>query len=90
MIHAFPTQLKTIMHDVIVVIIKVWFAYRPLPHIRNGRKLFDPPGNPVYAKDCLIFTYENEICEKGELFEFNYLVLLFVTGQNYRRYPEFL
>ncbi|XP_037549865.1 structural maintenance of chromosomes flexible hinge domain-containing protein 1 [Nematolebias whitei] len=36
---------------------------RPLPHIRNGHKLFDPPGNPVYAKDFLTFPHEQQSCE---------------------------
>uniref|UniRef100_A0A673BRY1 Structural maintenance of chromosomes flexible hinge domain containing 1 n=1 Tax=Sphaeramia orbicularis TaxID=375764 RepID=A0A673BRY1_9TELE len=36
---------------------------RPLPHIRNGRALFDPPGNPVFARDRLIFPNHQESCD---------------------------
>ncbi|XP_045903847.1 structural maintenance of chromosomes flexible hinge domain-containing protein 1 isoform X2 [Micropterus dolomieu] len=36
---------------------------RPLPHIRNGHMLFDPPGNPVYARQLLIYTKDLESCE---------------------------
>uniref|UniRef100_A0A3Q1GJ08 Structural maintenance of chromosomes flexible hinge domain containing 1 n=1 Tax=Acanthochromis polyacanthus TaxID=80966 RepID=A0A3Q1GJ08_9TELE len=35
---------------------------RPLPHIRNGHTLFDPPGNPVYARELLICPNEQESC----------------------------
>ncbi|XP_034718465.1 structural maintenance of chromosomes flexible hinge domain-containing protein 1 isoform X1 [Etheostoma cragini] len=35
---------------------------RSLPHIRNGRKLFDPPGNPVFARDLLIYPRDQESC----------------------------
>ncbi|XP_037311851.2 structural maintenance of chromosomes flexible hinge domain-containing protein 1 [Pungitius pungitius] len=35
---------------------------RPLPHIRNGRSLFDPPGNPVYALDLLLFPSDPQSC----------------------------
>ncbi|XP_054478573.1 structural maintenance of chromosomes flexible hinge domain-containing protein 1 [Anoplopoma fimbria] len=33
---------------------------RLLPHIRGSRKLFDPPGNPVHAKDLLLYTEDLE------------------------------
>lgn len=36
---------------------------RPLPHIRNGRNLFDPPGNPVYARELLIYPRDQQSCE---------------------------
>uniref|UniRef100_A0A3Q0SBE8 Structural maintenance of chromosomes flexible hinge domain containing 1 n=1 Tax=Amphilophus citrinellus TaxID=61819 RepID=A0A3Q0SBE8_AMPCI len=36
---------------------------RPLPHIRNGYPLFDPPGNPVYARELLIYRYDRESCD---------------------------
>ncbi|XP_039983129.1 structural maintenance of chromosomes flexible hinge domain-containing protein 1 isoform X2 [Xiphias gladius] len=36
---------------------------RPLPHIRNGHKLFDPPGNPVYARELLIYPHDKESCD---------------------------
>ncbi|KAI3355352.1 hypothetical protein L3Q82_018194, partial [Scortum barcoo] len=36
---------------------------RPLPHIRNGRNLFDPPGNPVYARDLLIHPQDQDSCK---------------------------
>uniref|UniRef100_A0A3Q1GGE3 Structural maintenance of chromosomes flexible hinge domain-containing protein 1-like n=1 Tax=Acanthochromis polyacanthus TaxID=80966 RepID=A0A3Q1GGE3_9TELE len=35
---------------------------RPLPHIRNGRPLFDPHGNPVYARELLICPNDQESC----------------------------
>ncbi|XP_036934923.1 structural maintenance of chromosomes flexible hinge domain-containing protein 1 isoform X2 [Acanthopagrus latus] len=37
-------------------------ADRPLPHIRNCRKLFEPPGNPVHARQLLMFTQDPESC----------------------------
>ncbi|XP_044033095.1 structural maintenance of chromosomes flexible hinge domain-containing protein 1 isoform X2 [Siniperca chuatsi] len=36
---------------------------RPLPHIRNGLMLFDPPGNPVYARELLIYPQDQESCD---------------------------
>ncbi|XP_023127166.2 structural maintenance of chromosomes flexible hinge domain-containing protein 1 isoform X1 [Amphiprion ocellaris] len=36
---------------------------RPLPHIRYGRTLFDPPGNPVYARELLICPNDQECCD---------------------------
>ncbi|XP_068604361.1 structural maintenance of chromosomes flexible hinge domain-containing protein 1 [Brachionichthys hirsutus] len=36
---------------------------RPLPHIRNGRVLFDPPGNPVLARDLLIYPQDKQSCD---------------------------
>uniref|UniRef100_A0A8C4HNU0 Structural maintenance of chromosomes flexible hinge domain containing 1 n=1 Tax=Dicentrarchus labrax TaxID=13489 RepID=A0A8C4HNU0_DICLA len=35
---------------------------RPLPHIRNGHMLFDPPGNPIYARTLLIYPQDQEYC----------------------------
>uniref|UniRef100_A0A3B3B6W4 Structural maintenance of chromosomes flexible hinge domain containing 1 n=1 Tax=Oryzias melastigma TaxID=30732 RepID=A0A3B3B6W4_ORYME len=35
---------------------------RTLPHIKNGRSLFDPDGNPVFARHLLICPKETEIC----------------------------
>ncbi|XP_068438024.1 structural maintenance of chromosomes flexible hinge domain-containing protein 1 isoform X2 [Clinocottus analis] len=35
---------------------------RPMPHIRNGRMLFDPPGNPLFAKDLLHFPLNQKSC----------------------------
>ncbi|XP_073343954.1 structural maintenance of chromosomes flexible hinge domain-containing protein 1 [Pagrus major] len=35
---------------------------RPLPHIRNGHKLFEPPGNPVFARQLLIYPQDSEGC----------------------------
>uniref|UniRef100_A0A3B4YHK7 Structural maintenance of chromosomes flexible hinge domain containing 1 n=1 Tax=Seriola lalandi dorsalis TaxID=1841481 RepID=A0A3B4YHK7_SERLL len=37
---------------------------RPLPHMRNGHMLFDPPGNPVHARDLLIYPNNQECCDK--------------------------
>ncbi|KAM9713045.1 structural maintenance of chromosomes flexible hinge domain-containing protein 1 [Menidia menidia] len=37
---------------------------RPLPHLRNGHSLFDPPGNPVHARKLLIYPNEKEKCNK--------------------------
>uniref|UniRef100_A0A6P8HCY5 Structural maintenance of chromosomes flexible hinge domain-containing protein 1-like isoform X2 n=1 Tax=Actinia tenebrosa TaxID=6105 RepID=A0A6P8HCY5_ACTTE len=36
---------------------------RPLPHIRNGPRNYNPPGNPVYARDKLIFPAEAANCK---------------------------
>ncbi|XP_014838435.1 PREDICTED: structural maintenance of chromosomes flexible hinge domain-containing protein 1-like isoform X3 [Poecilia mexicana] len=36
----------------------------PLPHIKNGRELFSPVGNPLYARNLLIYTTEEESCER--------------------------
>ncbi|XP_072234898.1 structural maintenance of chromosomes flexible hinge domain-containing protein 1 [Leuresthes tenuis] len=36
---------------------------RPLPHIRNGRSLFEAPGNPVRARQLLIYPDEKEKCD---------------------------
>uniref|UniRef100_A0A3Q2PD81 Structural maintenance of chromosomes flexible hinge domain containing 1 n=1 Tax=Fundulus heteroclitus TaxID=8078 RepID=A0A3Q2PD81_FUNHE len=38
-------------------------ANRPLPHIRNGRELFSPTGNPLFARNLLIYPCEEESCE---------------------------
>ncbi|XP_033494631.2 structural maintenance of chromosomes flexible hinge domain-containing protein 1 [Epinephelus lanceolatus] len=35
---------------------------RPLPHIRGGSMLFHPPGNPVLARDLLIYPEDQESC----------------------------
>uniref|UniRef100_A0AAQ4REA0 Structural maintenance of chromosomes flexible hinge domain containing 1 n=1 Tax=Gasterosteus aculeatus aculeatus TaxID=481459 RepID=A0AAQ4REA0_GASAC len=42
--------------------IKRRLLQQPLPHIRNGRALFDPPGNPVYAIDLLHFPSDPQSC----------------------------
>uniref|UniRef100_A0AAX7U2U9 SMC hinge domain-containing protein n=1 Tax=Astatotilapia calliptera TaxID=8154 RepID=A0AAX7U2U9_ASTCA len=36
---------------------------RPLPHIRNGYPLFEPHGNPVYARELLIYPCDPESCD---------------------------
>ncbi|XP_069476961.1 structural maintenance of chromosomes flexible hinge domain-containing protein 1 isoform X2 [Ambystoma mexicanum] len=36
---------------------------RPLPHLRNGRSLFKPAGNPVYARDLLVFPEHVKECQ---------------------------
>ncbi|XP_060949719.1 structural maintenance of chromosomes flexible hinge domain-containing protein 1 [Limanda limanda] len=35
---------------------------RPLPHMRNGLSLFEPSGNPVFARNLLIFPRDKERC----------------------------
>uniref|UniRef100_A0A8C3APW8 Structural maintenance of chromosomes flexible hinge domain containing 1 n=1 Tax=Cyclopterus lumpus TaxID=8103 RepID=A0A8C3APW8_CYCLU len=35
---------------------------RSMPHIRNDRLLFDPPGNPVHAMDLLQYPHNPENC----------------------------
>ncbi|XP_061778178.1 structural maintenance of chromosomes flexible hinge domain-containing protein 1 isoform X2 [Nerophis ophidion] len=35
---------------------------RPLPHIRHDQPLFKPSGNPVFARDLLIYTKSNIEC----------------------------
>ncbi|XP_029001664.1 structural maintenance of chromosomes flexible hinge domain-containing protein 1-like isoform X2 [Betta splendens] len=36
---------------------------RPLPHIRNHCNVFDPPGNPVFARELLIFPHYTQECD---------------------------
>ncbi|KAK3699756.1 hypothetical protein QZH41_015606, partial [Actinostola sp. cb2023] len=36
---------------------------RPLPHIRNGTRNFQAAGNPIYARDKLIFPGEMDNCK---------------------------
>ncbi|XP_039610777.1 structural maintenance of chromosomes flexible hinge domain-containing protein 1 [Polypterus senegalus] len=36
---------------------------RPLPHLRNGKCHFQPTGNPVFARDLLIFPEHVEDCK---------------------------
>ncbi|KAM4719100.1 LOW QUALITY PROTEIN: structural maintenance of chromosomes flexible hinge domain-containing protein 1 [Anableps anableps] len=38
-------------------------ADRPLPHIKNGEELFRPLGNPLYARNLLIYPNEEQSCE---------------------------
>lgn len=45
----------------------IWPACRALPHIREGRVLFQPPGNPVFARELLIYTQDQSSCDAGEL-----------------------
>ncbi|MED6244780.1 hypothetical protein ATANTOWER_024083, partial [Ataeniobius toweri] len=40
---------------------------RPLPHIRNSRELFNPPGNPIFAKDLLIYPDKQQSCDPDKL-----------------------
>lgn len=35
---------------------------RSMPHVRNDRLLFDPPGNPVRARDLLQYPHNPESC----------------------------
>ncbi|TNN65822.1 Structural maintenance of chromosomes flexible hinge domain-containing protein 1 [Liparis tanakae] len=35
---------------------------RPMPHVRNDRLLFNPPGNPVRARDLLQYPHNPESC----------------------------
>uniref|UniRef100_A0A3B5AC00 Structural maintenance of chromosomes flexible hinge domain containing 1 n=1 Tax=Stegastes partitus TaxID=144197 RepID=A0A3B5AC00_9TELE len=37
--------------------------WKPLPHIRNGHALFDPPGNPVFARELLICPNDQKCCD---------------------------
>ncbi|XP_070842775.1 structural maintenance of chromosomes flexible hinge domain-containing protein 1 [Chaetodon trifascialis] len=36
---------------------------RSLPHMKGDRMLFEPTGNPVYARDLLIYTQDQESCD---------------------------
>ncbi|XP_005997938.1 structural maintenance of chromosomes flexible hinge domain-containing protein 1 isoform X1 [Latimeria chalumnae] len=36
---------------------------RPLPHLRNGKSQFKAQGNPVFARDLLIFPENEEQCQ---------------------------
>lgn len=42
-----------------------WFSYRPLPHVR-GSNNYTPTGNPVYARDMLLFPAEGDNCKLGK------------------------
>ncbi|KAM9332497.1 structural maintenance of chromosomes flexible hinge domain-containing protein 1 isoform 1-T1 [Pholidichthys leucotaenia] len=42
--------------------VHVYPGNRPLPHIKNGRKMFDPTGNPVLARELLIHPHSPEEC----------------------------
>uniref|UniRef100_A0A3P8UIT9 Structural maintenance of chromosomes flexible hinge domain containing 1 n=1 Tax=Cynoglossus semilaevis TaxID=244447 RepID=A0A3P8UIT9_CYNSE len=60
---------------------------RSLPHIRNDRMLFNPTGNPVFARDLLIYPPDNN---RSELVFTNFLkdTLLIddlQSGTSYRR-----
>uniref|UniRef100_A0A7N6ARB1 SMC hinge domain-containing protein n=1 Tax=Anabas testudineus TaxID=64144 RepID=A0A7N6ARB1_ANATE len=60
---------------------------RPLPHIRGGQALFDPPGNPVYARELLIFPNNKMECEivfKNILGD-TILIDNLESGNNYRK-----
>uniref|UniRef100_A0A8D0A8U5 Structural maintenance of chromosomes flexible hinge domain containing 1 n=1 Tax=Sander lucioperca TaxID=283035 RepID=A0A8D0A8U5_SANLU len=60
---------------------------RPMPHIRNGRMLFDPPGNPVLARDLLIFTRDQESCNIAfkSILADTILIDDLNSGTNYRK-----
>ncbi|XP_016887279.1 structural maintenance of chromosomes flexible hinge domain-containing protein 1 isoform X2 [Cynoglossus semilaevis] len=62
---------------------------RSLPHIRNDRMLFNPTGNPVFARDLLIYPPDNNRSELETVFT-NFLkdTLLIddlQSGTSYRR-----
>ncbi|KAK2886592.1 hypothetical protein Q8A73_020538 [Channa argus] len=60
---------------------------RPLPHIRNGSALFDPPGNPVFARDLLIYPHDQDSCNTAfkNILGDTILIDDFVSGNNYRK-----
>ncbi|XP_053324084.1 structural maintenance of chromosomes flexible hinge domain-containing protein 1 [Spea bombifrons] len=60
---------------------------RTLPHIRNGRKEFTPLGNPVYARDLLVFPENTQHCQKvfGMLLGDTILLDNLDVANNYRR-----
>uniref|UniRef100_A0A3Q3VPC8 SMC hinge domain-containing protein n=1 Tax=Mola mola TaxID=94237 RepID=A0A3Q3VPC8_MOLML len=37
-------------------------ACSPLTHTRDGNKIFDPPGNPVFARELLIYPQDQRSC----------------------------
>ncbi|XP_038153838.1 structural maintenance of chromosomes flexible hinge domain-containing protein 1-like isoform X2 [Cyprinodon tularosa] len=41
----------------------VYQGNRPLPHIRNGQGLFQPRGNPIYARHLLVYPENEKDCE---------------------------
>ena len=41
---------------------------RALPHVRGGQSTYSPPGNPVYARDMLLFPAEAENCKLGNAY----------------------
>ena len=42
-----------------------WLVFRPLPHVRGSRN-YSPTGNPVYARDMLLFPAEGDNCKLGK------------------------
>ncbi|KAM4719101.1 LOW QUALITY PROTEIN: structural maintenance of chromosomes flexible hinge domain-containing protein 1-like [Anableps anableps] len=39
---------------------------RPLPHIRNCKNLFKPPGNPIFARKELIYSHKEQNCDRDK------------------------
>ncbi|XP_028424672.1 structural maintenance of chromosomes flexible hinge domain-containing protein 1 isoform X1 [Perca flavescens] len=60
---------------------------RPMPHIRNGRMLFNPSGNPVLARDLLIFPRDQESCNIAfkSILADTILIDDLNSGTNYRK-----
>ncbi|XP_078137302.1 structural maintenance of chromosomes flexible hinge domain-containing protein 1 isoform X2 [Sander vitreus] len=60
---------------------------RPMPHIRNGRVLFNPTGNPVFARDLLIFPRDQESCNIAfkSILADTILIDDLNSGTNYRK-----
>ncbi|XP_070409212.1 structural maintenance of chromosomes flexible hinge domain-containing protein 1 isoform X2 [Nothobranchius furzeri] len=60
---------------------------RPLPHIRNGCALFSPVGNPVYAKDLLIYSGDLQSCDLvfKNFLGFTILMDDLTSATNYRK-----
>ncbi|KAG7523924.1 structural maintenance of chromosomes flexible hinge domain-containing protein 1 [Solea senegalensis] len=60
---------------------------RTLPHIRNGRMLFNSVGNPVHAREHLIFLQDKESCDIvfKNILRDTILIDDLHSGNNYRR-----
>uniref|UniRef100_A0A3Q2CPS3 Structural maintenance of chromosomes flexible hinge domain containing 1 n=1 Tax=Cyprinodon variegatus TaxID=28743 RepID=A0A3Q2CPS3_CYPVA len=56
---------------------------RPLPHIKHGRELFKPTGNPVFAKDLLIYPHKESLFKN--LLGDTILMDDFNSATNYRK-----
>ncbi|XP_062336135.1 structural maintenance of chromosomes flexible hinge domain-containing protein 1 [Osmerus eperlanus] len=62
-------------------------SQKPLPHLRNGKTSFQPTGNPVFAKDLLIFPENSESCQMvfGSLLGDTILVDDLDSANHYRK-----
>uniref|UniRef100_A0A8C5QBI3 Structural maintenance of chromosomes flexible hinge domain containing 1 n=1 Tax=Leptobrachium leishanense TaxID=445787 RepID=A0A8C5QBI3_9ANUR len=60
---------------------------RPLPHVRNGKNSFTPPGNPIFARDLFVFPENTDNCQKvfGMLLGDTILLDMLDDANSYRK-----